>query len=74
MPLNTVRLSPTMTMPQLIAALNQNFAAVENVNRTMVMKDETGTNRIIIGRFPNGEWGIIISKPGNDVLKYQDFV
>lgn len=73
MGLNSITLQENMTYGQLVNALNQNFAALENLTTSQTFKDETGTNRIIIGRFPNGQWGIIISKPGFDVLKYDGF-
>lgn len=69
MGLATIRLQPGMDMTTLIAALNENFALLENINRTQIFKDETGVNRIIIGQFPDKTWGIIISKPGEDVIK-----
>lgn len=47
---------------------------INNINREMrqrrlvqVFKDETGTNRIIIGRLPDGTHGLVISKEGIDV-------
>lgn len=73
MALGTVRLHPGMNQQALVAAINQNFAMIENINRTQIFKDDTGTPRIIIGRFPNGEYGIIMSKPGKNVLEYEDF-
>lgn len=37
------------------------------------MKDETGTNRIILGKQPDDTYGLVISKPGEDVVKlYQN--
>jgi hypothetical protein len=69
MALPLIRLNPTMTFDELVAALNENFALSENVNRTQVFKDETGTNRIILGRQPDGTYGLVISKVGTDVIK-----
>ncbi len=67
--LATIRLQPGMDQATMIAALNENFALLENLNRTQVFKDETGVPRIIIGQFPDKTWGILISKPGIDVIK-----
>lgn len=67
--LAVTRLQPGMDMNTLVAALNENFALLENLNRTQIFKDETGTKRIIIGQFPDKTWGIIISKAGEDVVK-----
>jgi hypothetical protein len=57
-----------MTQEQLISTLNENFAQVENESRTKIIRDETGVNRIIIGKFPDGTYGLAISKVGVDVL------
>ncbi len=54
MGLATIRLQPGMDSATLVAALNENFALLENLNRKQIFKDETGTNRIIIGQFPDG--------------------
>ena len=72
MSLSLVKLHPSMDMPALVAALNQNFSLVENLNRTQIFKDETGVNRIIIGQLPDGTWGIVVSKPTYDVIKLFD--
>jgi hypothetical protein len=67
-PVTTTRLSPNMDWQTAISAINQNFQALESLAKTSVYKDETGVNRIIIGRMPDGTWGIIVSKEGVDVL------
>lgn len=69
MSLSTIRLQPGMDMQTLISALNENFALLENINRTQIFKDETGVKRIIIGQLPDKTWGIVISKAGEDVVK-----
>lgn len=67
MSLGTTRFSPSMPYAQLITALNDNFAMLENVNKSQTFKDESGVPRIIIGRLPDGTYGFIVSKPGVDV-------
>lgn len=57
-----------MDYDTLISALNDNFALLENLNRTTIYKDETGKQRIIVGQLPDGTWGIIMVKEGEDVL------
>lgn len=52
----------------IATAINDNFRQIEAENRTKTIKDENGVNRIIIGKWPNGEYGIVVSKPGVDVL------
>lgn len=56
----------------LVAQLNEWAASISNENRTDVYKDNSGTNRIIIGVLPDGDTGIVISKEGVDVLSLFD--
>ena len=67
MSLASIRLQPGMDNATLVNALNQNFALLENLNVSQTFKDEIGTNRIILGKFPDGTYGLIISKPNKDV-------
>lgn len=69
MALATIRLQPGMDMATMINAINENFSLIENFNRTQIFKDETGVNRIILGKLPDGTYGLVISKPGTDVVK-----
>lgn len=48
--------------------INDNFQQLEAEGRTKIIKDENGQARIILGKFPDGTYGLIISKPGVDVL------
>ena len=57
-----------MDVATIATAVNETFRQIEAENRTKVIKDENGQNRIIMGRFPDGTYGIAISKPGRDVL------
>jgi len=67
MSLATIRFTPSMSQDQLMMALNQNFALLENVNVSQTFKDQDGVNRIILGKLPDDTYGFIISKPGVDV-------
>ena len=67
--LSPIRLAPSMKYEQLVAAMNENMMLLENQSRTQIFKDETGKNRIIIGRLPDGTYGIVVSKEGEDVVK-----
>lgn len=58
-----------MDMASLVNAINDTFRQVESENRTKIITDESGTNRMLIGRTPNGEYVIAITKPGVDVVK-----
>lgn len=66
---SAIRLQPGIDQSTLISQINENFALLENLARTQIFRDETGTNRIILGRLPDGSYGLVISKPGNDVIK-----
>lgn len=72
MALSLIKLHPNMTYDMLVSALNENFALIENLSRTNIYKDETGKRRIIIGQFPDNTWGIVMVKPGEDVLDVLD--
>lgn len=58
-----------MDMGTLVTAINSTFNQLESENRTKVIRDENGINRILIGLAPNGKYGVYITKPGVDVLK-----
>lgn len=59
---------PQKQMESMAKQINQAFRALSNETRTEVYKDNSGTNRILIGIWPDGDTGIIISKEGVDVL------
>lgn len=66
--ISPIQLTPNMDMATLVNAINDTFRQIESENRTQVIKDETGNNRIIFGRLPDGTYGLVISKVGQDVL------
>jgi hypothetical protein len=61
-----------MTYAMLVSALNDNFAQIENLNVTIVLKDDRGINRVLQGRAPDGSYGEKVSKPTIDVTKADD--
>lgn len=67
-----IQLTPNMDTGTLVNAINNNFRQIEAENRTKVIKDEEGTNRILIGRDPRGNYVVAITKPGIDVVKALD--
>lgn len=67
--ISPIQLTPNMDMSTLINALNDMFRQIESENRTQVIKDEDGKNRILIGRAPKGNYVVAISKKGVDVLE-----
>lgn len=66
--INPIQLTPNMDMATLVNAINDMMRQIEAENRTKIIKDENGQQRMIIGRAPNGEYLIAISAKGIDVL------
>lgn len=64
-----LKFTDTMPMGTLVNAINQNFSQIEAENRTKIIRDENGDNKILIGLAPDGTYGIFVIKPGYDVLK-----
>lgn len=62
-----IPVTPNMDSQAQAAALNANFRQLESENRTKIIRDENGVDRVMIGRYPNGEYGIKVSKTGKDV-------
>lgn len=69
MALSRIPITPNMDTDAMAQAINQNFEQLESENRTKVIRDENGQNRILIGMQPNGKYGVYITKPGVDVLE-----
>lgn len=56
-------------LDSLIKQLNEWARTISNEGTTNVLRDNTGTNRILIGLFPDkSDAGIVISKTGISVL------
>jgi hypothetical protein len=66
------KLSPTASLPYVISQVNDAFSKIDGENLTKVIKDTTGTPRLIFGKLPDGEYGLVISKEGTDVLTVFD--
>lgn len=66
--ISPIVLTPGMDMAMMVSVINTNFEQIRSENRTKVIKDENGVNRILIGRGPKGNYVIAISVPGVDVL------
>ena len=61
-----IQIHPTMSKEDMAAFINQNFNNLADSLNVYVVSD--GTNdRIILGKLPNGEYGLVISKSGFDV-------
>lgn len=62
-----IPVQPGMDPEMMAQVINQNNQQIAENNRTNLITDENGVNRVIIGRMPDGTYGVIVSKPGVDV-------
>ena len=69
MAFSPIQLTPNMDTATLVNAINDMMRQLEAANRTQIIKDENGQQRVIIGRAPNGEYLIAVSAKGKDVIK-----
>lgn len=67
MALSRIPLTPGMDENTMVNIINTNLQQIEAENRTKVIRDEQADDRIIIGRMPDGSYGIIISNEGYSV-------
>lgn len=67
--ISPIQLTPNMDMATMVNAINDVFRQIESENRTQIIKDENGQQRVLIGRAPNGEYLIAISAKGKDVVE-----
>lgn len=65
--ISPITATPDMTFAQMVNLVNSNFRQLESQSITKTVKDKDGNNRIIEGRFPDGDYGIIISVEGYNV-------
>lgn len=61
-------IQPGTAQAQQVAVINNNFAQLDNENVKKLYYDSTGTPCIMIGILPDGTTGIVIAKPGKNVL------
>ena len=62
-----IHLDPNQEPGQQMAFINQNFQAVANSLNPLIISDGSNS-RIILGKCPDGTYGLVISKPGYDVM------
>lgn len=67
--ISPIRATPNMSMTDLVNAYNDLADQIESENRTRIMRDEEGKDRVIFGKTPNGEWLIAISAKGVNVIE-----
>ena len=63
-----IQLTPNMDMQTLVNAINENFRQLELENRTKIMKDEEVTQRLLLGRAPNGEYLLAITDQQRNII------
>ena len=63
-----IKLTPNMRIETLVNALNTNFNQIQAQDRRTIIADQDGYNRVILGLLPDGTYGLVISKPGYDVV------
>lgn len=66
--ISPIRATPNMATADLANVINDLGQQLESENRTKIIKDESGVNRIIMGQFPDGTYGFAISQAGIDVV------
>ena len=67
--ISPIRATPAMSSAELANVINDLADQVESENRTKVIRDENGQNRILIGRAPDGKYVVAITVPNKDVVK-----
>ena len=66
--ISPIRATPAMTTADLANVINDLADQVESENRTKVIRDEDGVNRILIGRGPKGNYVVAITVQGKNVV------
>ena len=69
MAFSPIQLTPNMDTATLVNAINDMMRQLEAENRTQIIKDENGQQRVLMGRAPNGEYLIAVSAQGADVVE-----
>lgn len=67
-----IRATPNMSLADIANIINDLASQLESENRTKIIKDENGVNRVLIGQAPKGNYVVAITVPGKDVVKELD--
>ena len=62
MAFSPIQLTPNMDTATLVSALNDMMRQLEAANRTEIIRDEDGVNRVLIGRDPKGNYVVAVTK------------
>lgn len=68
MPSRFIPIQAGTEQTQQLAIINKNFAEIDNEGTTKIFSDANGIPTIIMGVLPDKTTGIVISKPGINVL------
>ena len=68
MAFSPIQLTPNMDTATLVSALNDMMRQLEAANRTQIIRDEDGVDRVLIGRAPKGNYVVAITVPGKNVV------
>jgi len=64
-----MRATPGMSAADLATVINSIADQLESESRTKVVRDESGVDRVLIGRAPKGNYVVAITIPTKDVVK-----
>lgn len=67
-----IDIQPGMDPQMMAQVINSNFRQVAESNRTNIITDEDGVNRVLIGRAPKGNYVVAITIPGKNVVQELD--
>lgn len=65
------RVTPNMTPEQQARVINENFDLLRNIFTSWVIYDDDNP-RIIIGKQPDGSYGVLVSKVGESIIEAYD--
>lgn len=68
MAFSPIQLTPNMDMATMVQAINDNFQQLASENRTKIITNEEGVDRVLIGRAPKGNYVVAITVPGKNVV------
>lgn len=67
--ISVMRATPGMSAADLATVINSIADQLESESRTKVVRDESGVDRVLIGRAPKGNYVVAITIPTKDVVK-----
>lgn len=62
----------TNNLDAVVGQINQNIAQLKVDEQTKIVKDDTGTRRVLLGKGSDGFYGLKVSQADNDVFTVDD--